>query len=48
MKRYLSGNPIPWLLEEGNPEIRYLTLRDIVQVKPDGPELQEAYGDLRF
>ena len=48
MKRYLSGNPIPWLLEEGNPEIRYLTLRDIVQVKPDGPELKEAYGALRF
>ncbi|MFC1671486.1 prenyltransferase/squalene oxidase repeat-containing protein, partial [Spirochaetota bacterium] len=31
IKKYLTTNPIQWLLENNDPIIRYLTLRDIVQ-----------------
>lgn len=48
MNRYLSGNPVPWLLEEGSPEIRYRTLRDIIRLEPDRPELKTAREALRF
>ena len=29
--KYLNNNPVPWLLEESDPSIRYLTLRDVMQ-----------------
>jgi hypothetical protein len=32
----LRGDPVPWLLERESPEVRYLALRDLVEVpKPD-------------
>ncbi len=48
MKRYLSGNPIPWLLEESSPEIRYCTLRDILASESDSAELEKAHAALRL
>lgn len=36
----LNGDPIPWLLEEGNPSARYLTLRDVLGKR--GREVREA------
>jgi hypothetical protein len=31
--KYLLTNPLPWLLEESDPSIRYLVLRDIIHEK---------------
>ncbi|MCP4135153.1 MAG: hypothetical protein GY754_29565 [bacterium] len=33
--KYLNGDPIPWLLEESAPSIRYLTLKDILNKNAD-------------
>jgi hypothetical protein len=33
---------IVWLLEEENPSVRYLTLRDVLARKEDAPKLQAA------
>jgi len=33
--KYLSSDPVPWLLEKNDPCIRYLTQRDIVNNNPD-------------
>ena len=40
----MTGNDFTfhWLLEDENPGVRYLTLRDIVQLPDDDPELQVA------
>lgn len=38
----LKGDPLPWLLEENQPEVRYLTLRDLMDKSSDDPELQRA------
>ncbi len=35
----LKGDPLPWLLEPDSPGARYLTLRDIMELSPDEPEL---------
>ncbi len=35
----LKGDPLPWLLEPDSPGARYLTLRDILELSPDEPEL---------
>jgi hypothetical protein len=35
----LNGNPLPWLLEPGNPSVRYLTLRDLLDRTTDDPEV---------
>lgn len=45
MSIYLSGNPLPWLLEEADPEIRYVTLRDICGGCGQSM-LNAAYADL--
>lgn len=37
-----SENTLEWLLEDNNPCVRYLTLRDIVALPEDDPELQIA------
>lgn len=41
-KSKLKADPIPWLLEEDNPSVRYLTLVEILDRPPQNPEVQEA------
>jgi len=38
----LHGDPIPWLLEPGNPSVRYWTLTDIFDRPADDSEVQDA------
>lgn len=38
----LKGDPLPWLLEEENPAVRFLTLRDLFDRPADDPELQNT------
>jgi hypothetical protein len=38
----IKGDPLPWLLEEQDPGPRYLTLRDLVGLPADDPELLAA------
>jgi len=38
----LKGNSLPWLLEKGEPGVRYLALRDLVGLTADDSELKAA------
>ena len=38
----LHGNPVPWLLEEENPPVRYWSLRDLLDRPADDPEVKTA------
>ena len=38
----LRGDPLPWLLETGAPGVRYLALRDLLDLAADDPELATA------
>jgi hypothetical protein len=38
----LKGDPINWLLETENPGVRYLALRDLMDIPVDDPDLVEA------
>jgi len=38
----LKGDPTEWLLEESNPSVRYLALRDLLGKRDDDPEVREA------
>jgi len=38
----LNGDPIPWLLESGNPSVRCWTLLDILDHSADDPEVRAA------
>lgn len=38
----LKGDSLTWLLESGNPSLRYLALRDLCDLPPDSPELLSA------
>ena len=38
----LRGDPIPWLLEEDNPPVRYFTLREVLGHPEDAPLVQET------
>lgn len=40
----LRGNPIPWLLEDENPSVRYRTLRHLLDQPQDNPEVRRAEG----
>ena len=40
----LNGDPLPWLLEQDDPGIRYLALRDLVDSSPNDSELLRAKG----
>lgn len=42
MKSQINENTIKWLLEEENPGVRYLTLRDVLNLPQDDPELATA------
>jgi hypothetical protein len=41
----LKGDPLPWLLEEQDPEVRYLTLRDLLDRPANDPELFKEKSD---
>src|SRR5512140_1957980 len=38
----LQGDSLSWLLEEGKPGVRYLALRDLLDLPSDSPELRAA------
>jgi len=38
----LNGDPLPWLLEPDAPGVRYLALRDLLDLPNDDPELKAA------
>ncbi len=38
----LKGDPLPWLLEAENPAVRYVTLRDLLDLTPASAESTEA------
>ncbi len=39
---YLKSDPLPWLLEESNPPVRYFTLRDLLDYPVQDPLAVEA------
>jgi len=39
----LNADPLPWLLEPGNPSVRYLTLTDLLDRTADDPEVAGAH-----
>ncbi len=39
---HLRADPLPWLLDEGEPAVRHLTLRDLLGRVDDDPELARA------
>jgi hypothetical protein len=41
-KDYLKADPLPWLLEENEPGVRYLALRDILDMAVNDPALIKA------
>jgi hypothetical protein len=42
LKKYLKGDSPTWLMEESDPGVRYLALRDIVGLSQNDPELASA------
>ncbi len=38
----INGNSLPWLLEPEAPGVRYLALRELLDLPPDDPELVAA------
>jgi hypothetical protein len=38
----LNGDPLPWLLEASEPNVRYLALRDLLERRADDSELADA------
>jgi len=40
--RYVRADPIPWLLEEDNPSVRFFTLREILHRPVEDPEVEAA------
>lgn len=40
--RFLHADPLPWLLDEADPAVRHLALRDLLGRPDDDPELLDA------
>ena len=38
----LKDDPIPWLLEDGNPCVRYRTLTELLERPADDPEVRST------
>lgn len=38
----LPGDPTDWLLETEHPGVRYLALRDLIELEPDDPDLRKS------
>jgi len=47
IERILARAPIDWLLEDTNPSVRFLTLRDVLCVEDDDPRLRSARDAIR-
>ncbi len=47
IERILSHAPIEWLMEDSNPSIRFLTLRDVLCVREGDPRLRLARDAIR-
>lgn len=45
-KSLLKGDPIPWLLEEENPSVRYFALQELLDLPRDDPQVLAAQGDI--
>lgn len=45
MNKYLTGNPLKVLLEDSDPVVKYLTLRDILE--ESGSRISSAYSEMR-
>jgi hypothetical protein len=45
-RKYLRGDPLPWLLEEDNPSVRYFALRDLLGRPAHDPDLTEAHASI--
>src|SRR3972149_4576936 len=45
-RRLLKADPIPWLLEDGNPSVRYLTLTRILGMTERNKEVRQARGKI--
>lgn len=45
-KRLLKADCTAWLLEEGNPSVRYLTLRHLLDESESNPEVKRAKADI--
>jgi hypothetical protein len=41
-KNQLRSDCLPWLLESENPDVRYLALRDLLDLSPEDPKLKSA------
>ena len=41
-QEHIKGDPLPWLLERDTPGVRYLVLRDLLDLPEDDPELTAA------
>ena len=41
-KNQLRSDSLPWLLESDNPDIRYLAMRDLLDLSPDDKKLKSA------
>jgi hypothetical protein len=44
-KKYLSGDSLPWLMEDSHPVIRYLTVRDILNDSSTGNSYDRLLND---
>jgi hypothetical protein len=44
--RHLRGEPLPWLLEDDNPSVRYFALRDLLGRPTDDPDMAEARSSI--
>lgn len=42
----LNANPIPWLLEDNNPSVRYFTLIDILEKAENDPEVRKTKEEI--
>jgi hypothetical protein len=38
----MRGDPLPWLLERGDPAIRHLALRELLDEPADAPSVRRA------
>jgi hypothetical protein len=45
-KSTLNADPIPWLLEDNNPSVRYFTLIDILEKAENDPEVKKAREEI--
>lgn len=41
-KDQLRGDPLPWMLESDDPGVRYLAMRDLLDLSPDDKKLKSA------